>query len=265
MKNLFTALVAIAFCLLVIEPATAQIKLGKLLKDALGTEESSESSDSTDDVEVEVDMESDGVAIKNEQPISFIMEMEEIKKGKSRGKTELTIVADTWKTAMKMNTEGDEMMVIFDNQKNTMLTITESKDKRSGVEMKQPKIRVRGGKDDYEYEVTKTGETKVIDGANCEKYIITHEEGTTTSWVTSDYNIHYGELVMPLMKRMRNSPKQMDELNEIDGVPVESRTVSKDGKTETAMYIKNIKKDGAIDRSVFNVDDVEVMSLNFGF
>lgn len=265
MKNVCSVLFALAFCFVAMQPAYGQIKLGKLLKEAMGVEESTESNDDSE-VEVEIESADQVTAVKNEQPISFVMEIEEFKKGKSKGKSLVKMTLDNWKTAIQTSDAAGEStaLMIFDNKKGTVLTITDADGERSGVEIKQPKVRVRGGSAD-DYEVNRTGETKTIDGAVCEKYIITHKDGTTTSWVTDDYGIIYGEMIAPLFSRMKNSPQQMEELNEMEGIPIESRTISKDGKTETVMFVKDIKKDAAIDRSVFEVDDVKVMSLNFGF
>lgn len=267
MKSVTTILFAFAFIFTSISAANAQINLGKLLKDKLG--DSSEETTTDDETEIEVDMDADFKPIENKQPVSFRMQTEFFKKGKSKGKSDIMMTMDTWKMAMEIDTEGEEMLMVMDNKKGTMITVTGSGDQRQGFEMKQPKVKIKEGADlnNGDFTVKKTGNTKTINGLKCEEYIVETDDGTTTAWVTKDYGLNYTSMMTPFVSRLKKKPANLEnsDIYDMEGIPVESRTISKDGKEETLMYITDVKKDNAIDRSVFNLNDVEIMSLNFGF
>lgn len=252
MKNVQKILLAFFLITSSFNLVQAQINLGSLIKERLGGGEETTESSAAKPV------------IKNEQPVSFDMEVESFKKGKSKGKLYMKMTFSEWQTAMESRTEDMKTLVIFDNQKNTMTTVTNSGGELQGFTMKQPKVRVEMEEAMEGVQFSKTGRTKTINGLNCEEYRIETEDDVTMSWITDDYQIDYEKFITPLVNRVKKKPNGLSAgtYHDISGFPIESKTVSKDGKTEVLMKISNVKVDD-IDRNIFNLEGVNIMSLGF--
>lgn len=252
MKNVQKILLAFFLILSSFSLVQAQINLGSLIKDHLGGGEKTSETPTTDP------------ALKNEQPVSFNIEVESFKKGKSKGKGNIKMTFAEWQTAMEIEAEDTKTLTIFDNQKNTMTTVTGSGEDLQGFTMKQPKVKVEMDEAMEDVKFSKTGKTKIINGLNCEEYRIETEDDVTMSWITDDYQIDYDKFITPLVSRVKKKPNGLSAgtYHDISGFPVESKTVSKDGKTEVLMKISGVKVND-IDRTIFNLEKVNIMSLGF--
>lgn len=186
-----------------------------------------------------------------------------------RGKVqEVTVhyTFDTWATGMEMIAEEGSTRIILDNQEGKMTMVTEDDGETQGIRIRQPQVDYEEMvPDESEYTITDLGNTKVINGYNCREYLIEHEEGTTNTWLTKDIELDREAMIRAMSSQMRQRKNKSSgqQFFDIEGFPIESTTVSKDGKeTITATYY-NLKFGADMDKSVFDMTGVEVINMGF--
>ncbi len=206
--------------------------------------------------------------IKNDFPISFDAEIKMVKKGKEEVNN-IKYTFDTWKTGLQMsNEEAEDIRLIMDNQEGSMTTITTQDGKTQGFKMRQQVVNIddtQMNSDDVK--VTKTNETKTINGYLCTKYLVETEDGNSTAWVTKEINMDMTKLMANLSIRNKGKKKSGGLNGEayqgVEGLPIETTYVPKNGKETTIMTLSNIKTGNNIDRNIFNTSGVEIMSVGF--
>lgn len=212
-------------------------------------------------------------------PISFSvrMEMTEVKKN---GKTEdmamtMSVVSDQFGIRIEDAENNEQTRMILNTQdgKTTMIT-TDKKGQTSGFRMKMPGARsaaessVENVMDGITIE--ETNETRVIDGYNCRKYIVTDtkRETVTESWVTTEAGINSREIFAGMMSAFGGKAGKQKGgpgtalAGGYDGFPILS--ISNDGKSTYTMRFKDLKVGEAnMDKSVLDTSGVQIQSLGF--
>lgn len=205
---------------------------------------------------------------ENPVAMSFVMDVSVTNK---RGKTDemqINCTFDTWQTGMQTSTDDGEMRLILDNKEGYLTVITKDQDgELTAMRMQQRAYDLSDVEPDPDnYTVRATGNTRKIDGYQCSEYIIEHEDGTTTSWVTKDLDIDYADFVRAMASQASASRQKIlsgQPNYGYEGFPILSTTVSKDGKETTIMHIKDILIGDQIDRSIFDIEGVKVTNLGF--
>jgi hypothetical protein len=186
----------------------------------------------------------------------------------ARGKESSAVMhytLDTWQTGIEVESEDGNVRMLMDNQEGSMTMITTEDDKTSGFKMRQMVVDAEDViPDETSFTITELGNTRVINGYNCTEYLIEHEEGTTNAWMTTDLDADMMALSRAMLSFARNSKKNNISQNfATAGFPIESTTVSKNGKETTFAQYYDIKIGGNIDKSIFDIDGIEVMSIGF--
>ncbi|MEL6970686.1 MAG: DUF4412 domain-containing protein [Bacteroidota bacterium] len=187
------------------------------------------------------------------------------KKGKEN-KVSVHYTFDTWATGMVMVSEDNTARIILDNEEGYMTIISEDDGETQGMRMRQPVV-------DYDelvpnadsYTITDLGNTRVINGYNCREYLIEHEEGTSNIWVTNDLDVDPVVIMKAMASQMgqRKNSNSSQAFYDMPGFPIESTTVSSNGKeTVTARYY-DIKIGNDIDKGVFDTTGINIMSMGF--
>lgn len=212
-------------------------------------------------------------------PISFSvrMEMTEVKKN---GKTEdmamtMSVVSDQFGIRIEDSENNEQTRMILNTQdgKTTMIT-TDKKGQTSGFRMKMPGARsaAESSVENVMEGITieETNETRVIDGYNCRKYIVTDtkRETVTESWVTTEAGINSREIFAGMMSAFGGKADKQKGgpgtamAGGYDGFPILS--ISNDGKSTYTMRFKNLKVGEAnMDKSVLDTSGVQIQSLGF--
>lgn len=211
-------------------------------------------------------------------PVSFSvqMEMTEVKKnGKATASNmSMAVVSDKFGILFKEQDSGESTRMILNTQdgKTTMIT-TDKKGKTEGFRMKMPGIRSLASDANEEtmegITFENTGETKVIDGYNCTKYIVNDSKNniTTESWVTTDANINAQDIFAGMMNAFgAQANKQKGPANGLaggyEGFPI--LTISDDGKSTYTCRYRNLKVgEASMDKSILDVSNVKIQSLGF--
>jgi len=202
---------------------------------------------------------------ENPVPMSFSMD---VTSTNSRGKEDQAIIhltLDTRATGMVMESEDGNARVLFDNQDGFMTVISENKGELQGFRMRQPQMDyTKAIPEEGEYTITATGNSRVIDGYNCQEYLIESEDGTTHSWVTTELDVDMAAMARAMTAQARQTKKSGgQQFYNIEGFPIESTTVSKNGKETTVSHFYNVKIGADIDKSVFDTSGVTITSLGF--
>jgi len=109
-------------------------------------------------------------------------------------------------------------------------------------------------------DIKKTGNRKTVQGYDCEEYIITSEDGVTTSWVTQDAPISSEDMQMMFAKGFNMGEMfEGQDWKDFTGLAIESTSVFNKGKDRTEMTISDIST--KIDNSIFDVSKYDVQKL----
>lgn len=209
---------------------------------------------------------------------SFSMDME-IVSTKRNGKEEEMIM----KMAITRTQIGQESIVadkgrkadarsIFDTQTGKIIMITQDGNGEStAMRMKAPNLkkmseRFNATPEDYlkgiSYE--ETGETKVIDGYNTRKFVVTNanDGSTTESWVTTETGIKTQDLYKAMMSVLGGGGEMSSSSRPpIDGIAIHSISTTKKGERVEMRY-KNIKVgETQMDKSILDVSGLEIMDI----
>lgn len=185
--------------------------------------------------------------------------------GKSNASTMLYTL-DTWQTAMEMNHDGNDVRILLDNKEGYMTMITTTDGETQAFRMRQRTVDMADVMpDESNYEITATGNTRVIDGYNCKEYIIKHEEGTTTTWTTDEVKGLDMQALARSFASISSQQKNMKQQKyfDIGGVPIEATTVSNNGKETTTIHYYGFKTGNDVSLDAFDTSGVEVMNLGF--
>jgi len=149
------------------------------------------------------------------------------------------------KSTEDMNMENNE--IIFDTKNNMMYIIMPSQKMYMEMDLKNiPNEKTSSAVKKTKFDVKKTGEKKKILGYDCEKFIITTEEGIIETWITKDINF-----IFQNMDKMFQSGQSFDfeKYSKDLGYPMTMKFVGKDKTTVELETIEITKK--KLDKSLF--------------
>lgn len=193
---------------------------------------------------------------------SFRMEMHLYKNGTEarEGPTTVHYWSSTDKTLLTMPGmagKGQGMKMLTDLKgKWTYMLMQDVTGKKTGMKSRKKKIVFAGGGPDNAPQVTWTGETKLIDGHNCEKVTGTTDNGSWTAWVAKDLQANLGDLLGSIGQG-RNEPSALRDLM---GMALELEAVSADGNAKSLILVKDLKP-GPVDEGLFSLDGYEIREM----
>jgi hypothetical protein len=212
----------------------------------------------------------------NSTPFSLLITTKEIKKnGKETISTMRMAVTEELiglELASDQVNEATSRMIFNTLTGKTTMVTTKKNGEQTAFRMRVPKLNKSRLMDmenmEERFTFTATGERKVINGYNCEKYIVRDlEEGTTTtSWITKDVDMNAQDVFSNFANMAgagKNSMPGPDKFAAAyEGFPIESTTT--DGKTTFIMTFSDIKI-GAdnMDKKVLDLTGVEVQDMGF--
>ena len=195
---------------------------------------------------------------------SYRMEVHTYTNGKeekdSPNQVRMAFTTDRMAMMPQAKDSKEEMRMVFDlRNRFTYTLMTDDKGERSGMKMKMMKVKVDGvetaGKDLST--VTRTDETKVIEGRACRKYTYRDEEGNGEAWIAEDMDFD----MMAAYRQMVGGTKvDMWQKLGTSGVVMETIWNSDDGKEKVVMYTKDLVV-GKVDESLFSTAGYEIMDM----
>lgn len=198
--------------------------------------------------------------------MNLSLDMTTIDKRGKENKVSVHYTFDTWATGMVMVSEDNSARILLDNQEGYMTIISEDDGETQGIRMRQPVVDYNELLPDADsYTITDLGNNREINGYSCQEYLIEHEEGTTNAWVTNDLDVDPAVIMKAMASQMnqRKNTSSSQPFYDMPGLPIESTTVSKDGKETVIARYYDIKIGSGIDKTVFNIEGVNIMSMGF--
>ncbi|MEM6398231.1 MAG: DUF4412 domain-containing protein [Bacteroidota bacterium] len=206
-------------------------------------------------------------------PVTYSMTME-VTQVNRRGKEENTsmkMAVDTEAFGVHIVDEGEESRMILDTQNGKVTVISNADGEQTAVRMRMPNLTSPEEAEETMEEaianvtIERTGETRVIDGYNCEKVIYNNtEEGyVTEAWVTDEVELTALDLGGPFMKMYKTKGAANSSLSQpYQEFPLESTTTDKRGNV-TNMKIRDLKVGADADHSILDVSGITVQDMGF--
>lgn len=226
--------------------------------------------DGSEDVSISFEEEEDFEVTPSEFIGSFRMTVASTKNGKPQknGNVAIDYFIDEYRFAFQMNpeqTKENPVTMIYDLKTRKITTLTTDKGKKQGTVLPMPKLAANVDTEDVTGEdisITKTSETKTIEGYPCVKYLFDSEEMEGEMWMTEDVVVDMSFMSnMVKMKKKGNDAYTMKDWYGVSGTALESHmTNKKDGETFDS-YLTNIET-GSVDQAVFSTEGYQVMDLS---
>jgi hypothetical protein len=175
--------------------------------------------------------------------------------------TNVVMAFDDAHMAMIPQANGKEQTrMVFDlKNKHTYTLMTDSKGKRSGVKMKGMRVVVRdegGNTTDDKTHVTRTDETRTIEGHPCRKYTYRNEDGHGEAWIAEDINFNAYEALGHMVGGRTDSWQKAP----YKGMVLESVWHNKNGRDRVEMYTRDLVV-GKVDAALFSITGYEVQDM----
>lgn len=195
---------------------------------------------------------------------SYRMEVNSFKNGKEEKDSPMNVVMGFKSDGMAMvpNTGAkEETRMVFDLKNKLMYTlITDDNGQRTGIKMKMMKVNVEGSDDatDSDTKVTRTNETKSIEGRTCRKYTYSDKEGSGEAWLAEDLKWD----MMAVMKQMMGGKGAEGwQKTGMDGLMMENTWTSKDGKKKVVMHTRDLVQ-GKVNDALFSTAGYEIQDMS---
>jgi len=185
-------------------------------------------------------------------------------------KTDISFFIKGDKTLMETKVEGMDgnLKVLMDESDDAVYTLMSQGGQKMAMKNSLSQIQNMADKgtetmENDDYEVTKTSESKTIDGYSCTKYNVTSTEYDGHFWATQELDFSYEELMESINMQGKKSKKtkvpNYSNFGEY-GVPLEMYMKEKGGESWIKMDIKNLKEEAVSDK-VFDISGYRVMDM----
>jgi|GEM_PF-3719472 len=155
---------------------------------------------------------------------------------------------DKWFSAfenksLEDNDENMRMVFSLKDEKMYML-MTDKKGNKTGIVRKMPHLKVdyTGKEAEKDYVLTKTSETKMIDGHLCTKYVSTYSNNRVESWIAADlpfgYYKNFAMFSASVNNKTASNNPDLEKMADV-GMPLEMHVYENDKKT-TEMHVNNV-------------------------
>jgi hypothetical protein len=194
---------------------------------------------------------------------SFRMEVHSFKNGSEEKDSPVNFIMAFRSDAMAMVPKTgakEETRMVFDLKNKLMYTlVTDEQGQRTGMKMKMMKVNVEGPDDGTtdNTKVTRTSETKVIEGRTCRKYTYSDGDGSGEAWIAEDLKWDMMALEKQMMGGKGSGAWQKSGM---DGLMMETTQTSTDGKEKVVMYTKDLVV-GKVDDTLFSTAGFEIQDM----
>lgn len=201
-------------------------------------------------------------SVQAQSPNSFIGNIDFSIKGADN--VDMSVSTKEWQTAMNVKAKnGENVVMIFDHKKDNVTILTNDGPNgkyaivtsMKNIPMAQIEEKVDKNND---VKIEKTNETKVILGYECQKYIITSEDGVAETWLTDKITFNPFESLSKMGNKMNTSitNSYKDKLN---GLAM--HTIFKDNKgKETEIKVTAI--DNKPNEKLFSTAGYQIMDMS---
>ncbi len=174
----------------------------------------------------------------------------------------IVLAFDDAHMAMEPNTGSgqEKMRMVFDlKNKHTYTLLTDKKGQRNGIKTKSMRIVVEDDaqKDSDTGKLTRTNETKSIDGHTCRKFTFSNEDGHGEAWVVEDIKFNAFEALGHMMGAKADGWQKAP----YQGMVMQSTWVKKDGKEKVEVFTRDLVV-GKVDKARFSTEGYSIQDLS---
>jgi hypothetical protein len=195
---------------------------------------------------------------------SYRMEVHSFKNGSEEQDSPVNLIMAFTSDGMAMvpNTGAkEETRMVFDLKNKLMYTlVTDEQGQRTGIKMKMMKVNVEGTDDGTtdDAKVTRTSETKVIEGRTCRKYTYSDGDGSGEAWIAEDLK---WDMIAVMKQMMGAKGSEAWQRSGMDGLMMENTWTSTDGKEKVVMYTRDVVQ-GKVDEALFSTAGYEIQDMS---
>ena len=195
---------------------------------------------------------------------SYQMEVHSFKNGSEEQDSPVNLIMAFTSDGMAMvpNTGAtEETRMVFDLWNKLMYTlITDDQGQRTGIKMKMMKVNVEGTDDGTtdDAKVTRTSETKVIEGRTCRKYTYSDGYGSGEAWIAEDLK---WDMIAVMKQMMGAKGSEAWQKSGMDGLMMENTWTSTDGKEKVVMHTRDVVQ-GKVDEALFSTAGYEIQDMS---
>ncbi|APG64008.1 hypothetical protein LPB136_00875 [Tenacibaculum todarodis] len=148
----------------------------------------------------------------------------------------------------------DDFMTVYDVEREAMFTFMQNAGKKikMGIEFKTDDVDV----DNTDFNITPTGNTKVILGYNCKEYKMSGKEMTATIWVTKEVDFRFPSVMYNGAKNKANNQQWM---NNLDGWAMEMEMIDSSKRKPRTILMKCL----SIEKSSLKIDSNNYQNIGY--
>lgn len=145
----------------------------------------------------------------------------------------------------------------------TMIMLMDNKGNKTAMKQKvKDPVEMINKNSKEEAKVTKTGETKTIEGYKCEKWIVETSEAKSEMWVTNELGITMVDMLGFMSGRnaaayAKNFPKGIEKM---EGISLETNVTQTKNGEKSKIVIHDIKKQ-KVDDAIFSTEGYQMMDM----
>lgn len=156
--------------------------------------------------------------------------------------------------------QKDGSRMIFDlKNKHTYTLVTDENGERTGIKMRSMAVDMSGApeSDAPDPRITRTNETRMINGHECRRYLFKDESGEGDAWIAEglDFNVMkaFSQLTgFAMMKEQRQMP--------FKSMMMESTWNDTNGKDKVTMFTRDLEI-GKVDESMFSTSGYRIQDM----
>ncbi len=157
---------------------------------------------------------------------------------------------------------GKKTMMLLDMKQDLSIIYTEEDGKRTAQAIPSmfswagAAAKQNAEENEVEYDFRATGKKKKVAGYRCEEYEITHEDGKSRCYVTTELDFSWSDAFGQMMAKMV-SEKTMEQFSKMeDGMALESINYDKKNKQDSHWLTKEVKQEAfTLDNSQYQFED----------
>ncbi|MEL6637560.1 MAG: DUF4412 domain-containing protein [Bacteroidota bacterium] len=162
---------------------------------------------------------------------------------------------------------GNRTIIVLDLENDLSVIYTEEKGKRTAqalpsmTSFAQAAYESAAEEAAQDYEVKATGKKKKVAGYRCESYEITHEEGTSTCYLTQELDVSWSDAFGKMMAQMVSEQSYAQFAKLEDGMVLESINYDEKSKEENHWVTTEVKLESyRFDNSQYEFEDFTAMT-----
>ncbi len=197
------------------------------------------------------------------QELSFVITMES-KSLKEPMVMEMFIKKTKTLLVPKQSVANGEVKILFDYNTKSQTTLINSNGQLIGMVASINNIEEVYETDKKLPEIQSTGNTKIIDGFNCNEYLVEYNNTSSNIWTTKEIEYGFSDVFKSMLSFSGPKGKDLDFVKGhkgVEGFPLEMNSRNKKTKEEFNVLINQIST-STIDENLFSTEGYQMVDAS---